>query len=248
MDVSIFQAFLIGVACWLGSVENSQPLGVAFSDAMSKPIVGGTIVGIILGMLLSIMMIADLRPFKSIKSQKLAFLRNFNPVAKIALVYITVIRGTPTVVQLFILANVIFIGSLKNTPIFVTASLAFGLNSAAYVAEIIRAGIQGLDKGQLEAARALGMSYKLSMRVVVIPQAVKKIMPALVSEFIVLLKETSVVSMIGGVDLTFAAKSIISVTYRAAEPWIVVALIYLALITIFTYFMRKIEKRLRESD
>lgn len=214
-------------------------LGVTFVAA---------VIGIILGMLLSIMMIADLRPFKSIKSQKLAFLRNFNPVAKIALVYITVIRGTPTVVQLFILANVIFIGSLKNTPIFVTASLAFGFNSAAYVAEIIRAGIQGLDKGQLEAARALGMSYKLSMRVVVIPQAVKKIMPALVSEFIVLLKETSVVSMIGGVDLTFAAKSIISVTYRAAEPWIVVALIYLALITIFTYFMRKIEKRLRESD
>ena len=214
-------------------------LGVTFVAA---------VIGIILGMLLSIMMIADLRPFKSIKSQKLAFLRNFNPVAKIALVYITVIRGTPTVVQLFILANVIFIGSLKNTPIFVTASLAFGLNSAAYVAEIIRAGIQGLDKGQLEAARALGMSYKLSMRVVVIPQAVKKIMPALVSEFIVLLKETSVVSMIGGVDLTFGAKSIASVTYRAAEPWIVVALIYLALTTIFTYFMRKIEKRLRESD
>lgn len=214
-------------------------LGVTFVAA---------VIGIILGMLLSIMMIADLRPFKNIKSQRLAFLRNFNPVPKIALVYITVIRGTPTVVQLFILANVIFVGSLKNTPIFVTASIAFGLNSAAYVAEIIRAGIQGLDKGQMEAARALGMSYKLSMREVVVPQAVKKIMPALVSEFIVLLKETSVVSMIGGVDLTFAAKSIISVTYRAAEPWIVVALIYLALITIFTYFMRKIEKRLRESD
>ena len=214
-------------------------LGVTFVAA---------VIGIILGMLLSIMMIADLRPFKNIKSQRLAFLRNFNPVPKIALVYITVIRGTPTVVQLFILANVIFVGSLKNTPIFVTASIAFGLNSAAYVAEIIRAGIQGLDKGQMEAARALGMSYKLSMREVVVPQAVKKIMPALVSEFIVLLKETSVVSMIGGVDLTFAAKSIISVTFRAAEPWIVVALIYLALITIFTYFMRKIEKRLRESD
>lgn len=214
-------------------------LGVTFVAA---------VIGILLGMLLSIMMIADLRPFKNIKSQRLAFLRNFNPVPKIALVYITVIRGTPTVVQLFILANVIFVGSLKNTPIFVTASIAFGLNSAAYVAEIIRAGIQGLDKGQMEAARALGMSYKLSMREVVVPQAVKKIMPALVSEFIVLLKETSVVSMIGGVDLTFGAKSIISVTYRAAEPWIVVALIYLALITIFTYFMRKIEKRLRESD
>ncbi len=214
-------------------------LGVTFVAA---------IIGIILGMLLSVMMIADLRPFKNIKSNKLSFLRNFNPLPKISLFYITIIRGTPTVVQLFILANVIFVGSLKNVPIFVIASIAFGLNSAAYVAEIIRAGIQGLDKGQMEAARALGMSYKLSMRVVVIPQAVKKIMPALVSEFIVLLKETSIVSMIGGADLTFGAKSIASVTYRAAEPWIVVALIYLALITIFTYFMRRIEKRLRESD
>lgn len=211
-------------------------LGVTFVAA---------IIGIILGMLLSVMMIADLRPFKNINSNKL---RNFNPLPKIALFYITIIRGTPTVVQLFILANVIFVGSLKDVPIFVIASLAFGLNSAAYVAEIIRAGIQGLDKGQMEAARALGMSYKLSMRVVIIPQAVKKIMPALVSEFIVLLKETSVVSMIGGVDLTFGAKSIASISYRAAEPWIVVALIYLALITIFTYFMRRIEKRLRESD
>ena len=200
-------------------------LGVTFTAA---------VIVILLGMLLSIMMIADLRPFKNIKSKKFAFLKQFNPVPKIALFYITVIRGTPTVVQLFILAYVIFVGRLADTPV--------------YVAEIIRAGIQGLDKGQMEAARALGMSYRLSMRVVVIPQAVKKIMPALVSEFIVLLKETSVVSMIGGVDLTFGAKSIASVTYRAAEPWIVVALIYLALTTIFTYFMRKIEKRLRESD
>ena len=140
-------------------------LGVTFAAA---------VIGILLGMLLSIMMIADLRPFKNIKSQKLAFLKNFNPVPKIALIYITIIRGTPTVVQLFILAYVIFVGSLADTPVFVTASLAFGLNSAAYVAEIIRAGIQGLDTGQMEAARALGMSYKLSMRVVVIPQAVKK--------------------------------------------------------------------------
>lgn len=214
-------------------------LGVTFVAAF---------IGIILGMLLSIMMIADLKPFKKINFGRLNFLKNFNPLPKIALFYITIIRGTPTIVQLFILANVIFVGSLANIPIFVIASLAFGLNSAAYVAEIIRAGIQGLDKGQMEAARALGMSYKLSMRVVIVPQAVKKIMPALVSEFIVLLKETSIVSVIGGADLTFGAKSIASVSYRAAEPWIVLALIYLALISIFTYFMRKIEKRLRESD
>ncbi len=132
-------------------------LGVTFTAA---------VIGILLGMLLSIMMIADLRPFKNIKSKKFAFLKQFNPVPKIALFYITVIRGTPTVVQLFILAYVIFVGRLADTPVFVTASLAFGLNSAAYVAEIIRAGIQGLDKGQMEAARALGMSYRLSMRVV----------------------------------------------------------------------------------
>lgn len=205
------------------------------------------LIGIILGVILSLMNISDFRPFKNVKSERLAFLRDFNPLNKLALFYVTVIRGTPTVVQLFILFNLVFIGVLE-VPVFVVAVVGFGLNSAAYVAEIIRAGIQGLDKGQMEAARALGMSYGLSMEVIIIPQAVKKIMPALVSEFIVLFKETSVVAMIGGNDLTKAAREIAANSYRAAEPWILVALIYLLLTSLFTYLMRKVEKRLKESD
>lgn len=205
------------------------------------------VIGIILGVVLSLMTISDFRPFKHTKSKKLSFLRDFNPLNKLALFYVTVIRGTPTVVQLLILFNLVFTGILE-APVFVVAVIGFGLNSAAYVAEIIRAGIQGLDKGQMEAARALGMSYGQSMRVIIIPQAVKKIMPALVSEFIVLFKETSVVGMIGGNDLTKAAKEIAANSFRAAEPWLLAALIYLLLTTLFTYFMRKVEKRLKESD
>lgn len=205
------------------------------------------VIGIILGIVLSLMTISDFRPFKHTKSKNLAFLRDFNPLNKLALFYVTVIRGTPTVVQLLILFNLVFTGILE-APVFVVAVIGFGLNSAAYVAEIIRAGIQGLDKGQMEAARALGMSYGQSMRVIIIPQAVKKIMPALVSEFIVLFKETSVVGMIGGNDLTKAAKEIAANSFRAAEPWLLAALIYLLLTTLFTYFMRKVEKRLKESD
>lgn len=205
------------------------------------------LIGIILGVILSLMTISDLKPFKNVKSDRLSYLRDFNPLTKLALIYITVIRGTPTVVQLFILFNLVFTGVLE-TSVFVIAVIGFGLNSAAYVAEIIRAGIQGLDKGQMEAARALGMSYGLSMRVIIIPQAVKKIMPALVSEFIVLFKETSVVGMIGGNDLTKAVREIAANSFRAAEPWILAALIYLLLTTLFTYFMRKVEKRLKESD
>ncbi|OQY40677.1 MAG: amino acid ABC transporter permease [Fusobacteriia bacterium 4572_74] len=149
------------------------------------------------------------------------------------------------VVQLMILANIIFVGSLRDVPILVVAGLAFGLNSAAYVAEIIRAGIQGLDKGQNEAARALGMNYLTTMKEVIVPQAIRKILPALVSEFISLLKETSIVGFIGGVDLLRSANIITSQTYRGVEPLLAVGIIYLILTSIFTKFMRKIEEKVK---
>lgn len=211
-------------------------LGVTFVAA---------ILGIVLGVLLSLMSISDIKPFRHSNNK---YLKNFNPISQLAIIYITVIRGTPTAVQLFILVFIVFVGKLADTPIYVSATLAFGMNSGAYVAEIIRAGIQGLDKGQMEAARALGLNYNQSMKVIILPQAIKKIMPALVSEFIILLKETSIVGLVGGADLTFAAKTIQSITYRATEPLILIALIYLILTTIFTYFMRKIERRLKASD
>ncbi|MGL4628363.1 MAG: amino acid ABC transporter permease [Cetobacterium sp.] len=159
----------------------------------------------------------------------------------IAILYIDLIRGTPAVVQLLILANIVFAG-FRDIPIFLVAGIAFGINSSAYVAEIIRAGIEGLDKGQMEASRALGMSYPIAMKEVIIPQAIRKILPALVSEFITLLKETSIVGFIGGVDLLRSANIITSQTYRGVEPLLLVGFIYLILVGIFTKIMRGVEK------
>lgn len=167
---------------------------------------------------------------------------------KISIVYVDLIRGTPAVVQLMILANGIFVGTLRDVPIMVVAALAFGVNSGAYVAEIIRAGIEGLDKGQMEAARSLGMNYSQSMKEIILPQAVKRILPALVSEFITLLKETSIVGFIGGVDLLRSANIITSQTYRGVEPLLAVGIIYLILTAIFTKLMRIVEGRLKVSD
>ena len=197
--------------------------------------VGVTLFAAILGVLLGILL-------------ALMKLSNSKILSKIALVYIDIVRGTPAVVQLMILANIIFVGALRETPILIVAGIAFGMNSGAYVAEIIRAGIEGLEKGQTEAGRALGLSYAQTMKFVIIPQAVKKILPALVSEFITLLKETSIVGFIGGVDLLRSANIITSQTYRGVEPLLAVGIIYLILTTIFTVLMRKVEKRLKVSD
>ncbi len=201
------------------------------------------VIGVVLGILIALMQLSNFYPFKHSKKWK-----NFNPLSSFAFGYVDLIRGTPAVVQLMILANLIFVGDLRDTPILIIAALSFGINSGAYVAEIIRAGIQGLDKGQMEAARALGLDYKESMKEVIIPQAIKKILPALVSEFITLLKETSIVGFIGGVDLLRSANIITSQTYRGVEPLLAVGLIYLIMTTIFTKFMRKVEKGLTVSD
>lgn len=201
------------------------------------------IIGIALGIFIALLQLSHFYPFKHSKNWK-----KFNPLSKLAFGYVDLIRGTPAVVQLMILANLIFVGSLRDTPILVIAAISFGINSGAYVAEIIRAGIEGLDKGQMEAARALGMNYGQSMKEIIIPQAVKKILPALVSEFITLLKETSIVGFIGGVDLLRSANIITSQTYRGVEPLLAVGFIYLIMTTVFTKFMRRVEKGLKVSD
>lgn len=201
------------------------------------------ILGIILGIILAVMKLSEWYPLKWIKG-----FEKFNPLSKISYIYIDIIRGTPVVVQLMILANIIFVGFLRDTPILIIGAIAFGLNSGAYVAEIIRAGIEGLDKGQMEAGRALGLSYAQTMKKIIIPQAIKNILPALVSEFITLLKETSIIGFIGGVDLLRSANIITSQTYRGVEPLLAVGIIYLFLTTIFTFFMRKVERGLKESD
>ncbi len=159
-------------------------------------------------------------------------------------VYITVIRGTPMTVQLLIAYFIIF--SNLNNKILV-AILAFGFNSGAYVAEIIRAGITSIDDGQMEAARALGLSYGQGMRKIVLPQAIRNILPALGNEFIVMLKDTSIASFIGLDDLARGGSIIRSQTYQAYIPFLAVALIYLILVMIFSKLLGKLERRLHNN-
>lgn len=162
--------------------------------------------------------------------------------------YITVIRGTPMALQLFIMAYVVF--AIRGFPQMVTAIIAFGINSGAYVAENIRAGILSVDAGQTEAGLALGLPMRTTMRKIVIPQAIKNVIPAIGNELIALIKETSIVSMIGMFDLTMAAKIIGSGNNMASYivPMVVVALFYLAIVYLLTLGIKLIEKRLRASD
>nr|WP_296837812.1 amino acid ABC transporter permease [uncultured Marvinbryantia sp.] len=160
--------------------------------------------------------------------------------------YLTVIRGTPVVVQLLIIYFVIF-GSVKIDKTFV-AILAFGLNSGAYVAEIIRSGIMSIDNGQFEAGRSLGFNYAQTMIYIVLPQAFKNVLPALGNEFIVLLKETSVAGYIALEDLTKGGDIIRSRTYDAFMPLIAVALIYLVMVLAFSKLLSILERRLRNSE
>lgn len=161
-------------------------------------------------------------------------------------VYLAVIRGTPVLLQLLIIYFVVF-GSVKIDKIFV-AVMAFGINSGAYVAEIFRSGIMSIDNGQFEAGRSLGFNYTQTMIHIIMPQAFKNVLPALCNEFIVLLKETSVAGYIAIQDLTKGADIIRSRTYSAFMPLIAAAVIYLVMVLIFTYFVQKLERRLRSSD
>jgi ABC-type amino acid transport system permease subunit len=160
-------------------------------------------------------------------------------------IYITVIRGTPVVIQLMIMYYIIFASSRDG---IVAAIISFGVNSGAYVAEIVRSGIMSIDRGQFEASRSLGFNYKSTMIYVVLPQAFKNVLPALGNEFIVLLKETSVSGYVALKDLTYVGNLIRSRTYEAFFPLIAVALIYLVIVLILTYFLKKLERRLRNSD
>lgn len=165
-----------------------------------------------------------------------------NAICKI---YLTVLRGTPVVVQLLIMYLIIMANVREALYI---AIVTFGINSGAYVAEIIRGGIESIDQGQMEAGRSLGFSYVKTMVYIVIPQAFKNALPSLLNEFIALLKETSVAGYVGIRDLTKAGNLVSGQTYSAFMPLILVAIIYLAMVMLFSFFVGKIERRLRKSD
>ncbi len=192
------------------------------------------IIGIILGLMISI-----IRSTHDITGK----MKFPNLICK---AYLTVIRGTPVMVQILIVYFVIF-GSVKIDKVF-TAVLAFGLNSAAYVAEIFRSGIMSIEKGQFEAGRSLGFNYVQTMVYIIMPQAFKNVLPALGNEAIVLLKETAVSGYIALEDLTKGADIIRSRTYDAFMPLIAVAAIYLVIVMIMTAGVNRLERRLRNSD
>jgi His/Glu/Gln/Arg/opine family amino acid ABC transporter permease subunit len=192
------------------------------------------IIGILIGFLVAIVRSTY---------DKTGKLRILNFICKI---YLTVVRGTPVVVQLLIIYFVIF-GSSDISKVLV-AIMAFGLNSGAYVAEIFRSGIMSIDNGQFEAGRSLGFNYVQTMIYIIMPQAFKNVLPALGNEFIVLLKETSVSGYIALQDLTKGGDIIRSRTYDAFMPLIAVALIYLIMVMIFTKLVNMLERRLRNSD
>ena len=167
------------------------------------------------------------------------------PQSEIADVYIDVIRGTPSVLQLMIMWFIIM-SNCRNG--ILVASLSFGINSGAYVAEIIRAGILAVDSGQMEAGRSLGLSRFQTMRYVVLPQAFKNALPPLCNEFITLLKETAIVGYVGLSDLTRVANQISSATYQAFMPLIGAAVIYLIIVKLLTILFGKMERRMRQGD
>lgn len=195
---------------------------------------GAVILGILIGFL-----IAVIRTTHD-NTGKLKFL---NYLSKL---YLTIIRGTPVVVQLMIIYFVV-LGPL-GFPMLYSGIISFGVNSGAYVAEIIRGGIMSIDKGQMEAGRSLGFNYLQTMIYIIAPQAFKNVLPALANEFIVLLKETSVAGYIGMMDLTKGGDIIRGRTYEAFMPLIAVALIYLVMVMILERLVSRLERRLRQSD
>lgn len=197
------------------------------------------IMGIVLGVVVAMVRTAhdQQRPGK-----KNFFLGIINSICK---VYITVIRGTPMMVQLLIMGFVIFASSRNFT---LVGTLTLGINSGAYVAEIIRGGLMSLDPGQMEAGRSLGLNYIDTMRFIVIPQAFKAILPSLGNEFIILLKDTSLINVIGGKELVYAAQAIYGRTYEQMFPLVGVALIYLVLVMVLSWLLGILERRLRQSD
>ncbi len=210
-----------------------QGLGITVEIA-----VFGLIIGIVIGTLIAVIkVVPKYKTFPKV-------------LEKIADIYVGLFRGTPMVVQLLIGYFVLFpaIGIKGSNLNIITAILIFGMNSGAYVSEIMRSGIQSVDGGQLEAARAVGLPYGTSMMKVVIPQAVKNILPTLGNEFISLIKETSVVSFIAIVDLTKAFKQIGDANYAYIVPYLMLALVYLIIVYLITILVRLLERRMKKSD
>ena len=200
------------------------------------------VLGIVIGIVIAVIRSAHDSQRKKKKGVGQVLLNIADLICRI---YLTVIRGTPMMVQLLIMYFVIFSSSRRS---LLVAVLAFGINSGAYVAEIVRSGIMSVDSGQMEAGRSLGLNYAQTMRYIIIPQAIKNILPALGNEMITLFKDTSLVSAIALKDLTKTALTIQGVTYQAFMPFIGIAVVYLVCVMILSKVLSMSEGRLRNSD
>ncbi len=187
------------------------------------------LLGLVIGILMALMRLSKNKILKAISG-----------------VYIDVIRGTPTMVQLLIIYYIIF--APVAIPKWIVGVIAFGINSGAYIAEIVRGGILSINVGQTEAGRSLGLTQAQTMMSIVMPQAMKNILPALANEFIVLIKETAVIGMVSNIDLVGAARKVQSLTYDFAVPLLSIAVIYYVVIKILSLGLGRIEARMRKSD
>ncbi|WP_430661825.1 amino acid ABC transporter permease [Gemmiger formicilis] len=228
--LKFYRAFLANDR-WLQYIEGVGTTLVVTAVALA--------IGVILGGTVAMVRVAHDQQRPHHRNALLGFV---NALLKI---YVTVIRGTPMMVQLLIMGMVIFASSRNFTMV---GALTLGINSGAYVSEIIRGGLMAVDPGQMEAGRSLGLNYMTTMLKIVIPQAIRSILPALGNEFIVLLKDTSLITVIGGKELLYAAQGIYSRTYECMYPLLGTAVIYLVLVMIFTWLLGKFERRLAQSD
>ena len=200
-----------------------------------------TFLSLLLGVVLGVIVAAIRSSYDQMEmvGKKNPILKFFNSICNL---YLTIIRGTPVMVQLMIMYFVIMASTTNKV---LVGTLTFGINSGAYVAEIIRSGIMSIDKGQTEASRSLGLGYAQTMKLIIIPQAVKNVLPALCNEFIALLKETSIVNIVGIKDMTKWAFNVQGRTYQAFMPFIGIALIYLFFVLVLTKLVGKLERKLR---
>ena len=237
-DLSFFQEFF--VKFYQAFIENNRWLqyleGVGTTLLVTAMALA---IGVVLGVVVAVIRTAHDQQRPGKHNIILGFINWFCKL------YVTIIRGTPMMVQMLIMGLVIFSSSRDFTSI---GALTLGINSGAYVAEIIRGGLMSLDPGQAEAGRSLGLNYIDTMRLIVIPQAFKAILPSLGNEFIILLKDTSLITVIGGKELLHAAQGIYGRTYEQMFPLVGIALMYLGLVMIFTWLQGKLERRLRQSD
>ena len=212
-------------------VVNSFPLLLVGAGVTIKITALSVALGVVIGLFVGIARISRLRILRVL-----------------AAVYVDFFRGTPLLVQIFLVYFALPVITGQRVDPFVAAIGSCGINSGAYVAEIFRAGIQSIDKGQMEAGRSLGMTWVQTMRYIIVPQAFKRVIPPLGNEFMALLKDSSLVSVIGFEELTRRGQLIIAKTYGSLEIWISVAVIYLAMTLTISRFVAYLERRYKTDD